>query len=106
MNARLSLTRREWLCSAGLLTVAGCAGQAKDEPIWVGHIGPVGKRIESSINGIQQTLADLRQREVTVGGRVIGVRHVEAKDKARARAEASRLLAVNRVAALIVGPAV
>ena len=106
MRSSRILTRRDWLSAAGLLTLAGCAGQTKEEPIWVGHIGPAGKRDESAINGMQQTLADLREREVTIAGRTIGVRHVEANDKSRARAEASRLLSVNRVACLIVGPGV
>ena len=106
MRSSRILTRRDWLSAAGLLTLVGCAGQTKEEPIWVGHIGPVGKRDESAINGMQQTLADLVEDEITIAGRRIGVRHVEAKDKARARAEASRLLSVNRVACLIVGPGV
>lgn len=106
MTYRRSLSRRKWLHSVGLLTLVGCAGQTKEDPIWVGQIGPVGKRNESAINGIQQTLADLIEDETTVAGRRIGVRHVECKDKTRARAEASRLLAVNRVACLIVGPGV
>ena len=55
---------------------------------------------------MQQMLADLREKQFAVAGRSLGVRHVEAKDKTRARAEASRLLAVNRVACLIVGPEV
>jgi hypothetical protein len=100
------LTRRKWLSAAGLLAIAGCAGQSAEEPIWVGHIGPVGARGESAIDGMQQMLADLREDEITVAGRSVGVRHVEAKDKGRARAEASRLLAVNRVVCLIVGPGV
>ena len=103
MTSRFTLTRRKWLSAAGLLAVAGCAGQSR-EPIWVGHIGPVGSRGESAIDGIWQKLADLRADEFTVDGRTVGVRHVEAKEKTRARAEASRLLAVNRVVALIVGP--
>jgi len=104
MTTRFTLTRRKWLSAAGLLALAGCAGPSAEEPIWVGHIGPVGPRGESAIDGMQQTLADLLADEVTIGGRTVGVRHVEAKDKTRARAEASRLLAVNRVVALIVGP--
>ena len=103
MTPRRILTRREWLSAAGLIAFAGCAGRSKEEPIWVGHIGPLGKRGESAINGMQQMLADLREETFAVGGRSLGVRHVEAKDKTRARAEASRLLAVNRVACLIVG---
>jgi ABC-type branched-subunit amino acid transport system substrate-binding protein len=104
MTPRRLLTRRKWLSAAGLLAVAGCTGQSAEEPIWVGHIGPVGARGEPAIDGMQQKLADLREDGVTVAGRSVGVRHVEAKDKTRARAEAARLLAVNRVVALIVGP--
>jgi ABC-type branched-subunit amino acid transport system substrate-binding protein len=106
MPPRHPLTRRQWLSAAGLLAISGCAGRSKDEPIWVGHIAGVGTRGESAINGMQQMLADLREKEFAVGGRTLGVRHVEAKDKTRARAEASRFLAVNRVACLIVGPEV
>ena len=106
MTPRRILTRREWLSAAGLLAVAGCAGRSKEEPIWVGHIGPAGKRGESAIDGVQQMLADLRDAGFAVAGRSLGVRHVVEKDKTRARAEASRLLAVNRVACLIVGPGV
>ena len=106
MTSRLILSRRQWLSGASLFALAGCAGQSTDTTIWVGHIGPVGRRNESAINGIQQTLADLREGDVSIAGRSIGVRHVECKDKARARAEASRLLSVNRVACLIVGSGV
>ena len=106
MPPRRIFTRREWLKASGLIALSGCVARSRDEPIWVGHIAGAGTRAGSAIDGMQQTLADLREKSFAVAGRSLGVRHVEAKDKTRARAEASRLLAVNRVACLIVGPAV
>ena len=54
---------------------------------------------------MQSVLAKAHEEDFTVTGRHVGVRHVDAA-KGDARAEAIRLLAVNRVAALIVGPGV
>lgn len=97
------------LCILALLALlAGCTTRAKPEPIWIGHITPLsGPRRESgeeAVRAIESVLTSAHEENLGVGGRPVGVRHVDSvKD---GRAEATRLLAVNRVAALLVGPGV
>src|SRR5262245_30954192 len=100
---------RPFLTLALLCLAAGCASKARPEPIWVGHLAPLSgadrEQGEASIRAIQTVLEQAREDDFTVAGRSVGVRHVNSAT-GTARAEATRLLAVNRVAALIVGPGV
>lgn len=86
-----------------LLALAGCGAPRPPETAWVGHLAPRDGQAERAI--------DLGLRPLAEGGELfdgkrLGVRHVEAATAEQARAEAARLLAVNRVAALLVGPGV
>src|SRR5262245_24786782 len=93
---------RAWLVLA--VVAAGCGGRRTPEPGWVGHVaplsGPERGRGESARRGI--LLAVEEANSASEGGRPLAVRHADgARD---ARAETVRLLAVNRVAALLAGP--
>ncbi len=86
---------------------AGCGGKAP-EPIRVGHLtlvgGPGWAEGQSARQGIQLAVEDWNADAANGPGRKVAVLHVEARDDRAAQAEAVRLLSVNRVAALIVGP--
>jgi ABC-type branched-subunit amino acid transport system substrate-binding protein len=99
---------RRLLCLALVGLAAGCSPAAKPEPIWVGHLGPLSGPDrdvgEESVRAIGAVLEQAQQDDFKVtGGRPVGVRHVDGAS-GKARAEAVRLLAVNGVSALIVGP--
>src|SRR5262245_18612517 len=89
------------------LLLAGCA-RATPEPVWIGHLAPLSgpdrRRAEVAVGAMQLMLEEAVEKEQTFAGRRVGVRHVDASDAVKARAEAVRLLTVNRVAALVVGP--
>jgi len=91
------------------LLLAGCA-RAVPEPIWIGHISPLSgsdrRRSEEAVGAMQMMLEEASEKERTIAGRPVGVRHADVADAAQARAEAIRLLTVNRVVALIIGPGV
>jgi ABC-type branched-subunit amino acid transport system substrate-binding protein len=84
----------------------GCSPSSKSEPIWVGHLaplsGPERERGEESVAVMQRVLEESGE-EATVQKRPVGIRHVDSTSD-NARAEATRLLAVNGCVALIVGP--
>ncbi len=98
--------RRCWLLLLTLLV--GCSRSAETEPLWIGHLvstsGPHRERGEEAIQAIDLVIQQLKTEKKTFFGREVWVRHVEATDRATARAEMVRLLAVNRVLAVIVGP--
>jgi ABC-type branched-subunit amino acid transport system substrate-binding protein len=89
--------------------LAGCSRQAEPEPLWIGHLAPLSgpnrERGEDAVRAMKLRLEQVKADGKTFGGREVAVRHVDAVDKATARAEAVRLLAVNRVLGLLVGPA-
>jgi ABC-type branched-subunit amino acid transport system substrate-binding protein len=90
-----------------MLLSAGCGPSKPPEPIWMGHLAPLTgtnrEQGEEAVQSMQQVLEMAREKDWQVAGRSLGVRHVDAGG-GRARAEAVRLLAVNRVAGLILGP--
>lgn len=87
--------------------VGGCSRDRPKPLIWLGHLGPLSEeRGEQAMRAMQLALEERQKEEFTVAGRAVGVRHVDASAKGLARAEATRLLTVNRVAALLVGPGV
>jgi ABC-type branched-subunit amino acid transport system substrate-binding protein len=90
-----------------VLLGAGCGPGKPPEPIWMGHLAPFTgtnrEQGEEAAQSMQQVLEIAREKDWQVAGRSLGVRHVDASG-GRARAEAVRLLAVNRVAGLILGP--
>jgi branched-chain amino acid transport system substrate-binding protein len=100
------------LLLAGLLlplAPAGCGPKTAAEPVWVGHLVPLtgAERAqgERAVQGVRLAVDEARAADMTVAGHRIAVRHADSHGSAEtARAEAVRLLAVNRVAALLGGP--
>lgn len=76
----------------------------------MGHLvptsGPDRERGEDAIRAMQLFLEQAREDDWSAHGRTVAVRHADSAGKGQGRTEATRLLAVNRVAALIVGPGV
>jgi branched-chain amino acid transport system substrate-binding protein len=85
----------------------GCGGRAP-EPIRIGHLapltGPEQAAGEHARQGIQLAVEEWNNDAANGPGRKVAVLHVDARDAKSAQAEAVRLLSINRVAALIVGP--
>jgi ABC-type branched-subunit amino acid transport system substrate-binding protein len=88
-----------------LLLLSGCSRKAEPDVQWVGHVapltGPRRERGEEAARAIELLLERSK-----ADGKKVAVRHVDAENKATVRAEATRLLAVNRVLALLVGPGI
>ena len=88
-----------------VLSVAGCSSTAP-EPIWIGHLATL-ERPRSTGGGGRHPVDATdagggAAKDRTVAGRYVGVRHADSAHLARA--EAVRLLAVNQVVGLILGP--
>ncbi len=84
----------------------GCGGQPVPEPVLLGMLqplhGPARDRGEEARRGAQLAVKELRADEVTVEGRPFTVLHADSGEtRETLRAEAVRLLAVNRVVALL-----
>jgi branched-chain amino acid transport system substrate-binding protein len=100
------------LLLAGLLlslAPAGCGPKTAAEPVWVGHVVPLTgadrAQGERAVHGVRLAVNEARAADLNVAGHRIAVRHADSHGSAEtARAEAVRLLAVNRVAALLGGP--
>jgi ABC-type branched-subunit amino acid transport system substrate-binding protein len=94
-------------CLLLVLGAAGCGPNKSPEPVWLGHLAPLTgtnrAQGEEAVQAMQHVLEIARERDWQVAGRNLGVRHVDASG-GRSRAEAVRLLAVNRVAGLVLGP--
>ncbi len=94
-------------CLSIALLLAGCSPKSAPEPIWIGHLAPLSganqAQGEAEVQAMQRELETARASDWRVAGRSLGVRHVDGAE-GRARAEAVRLLAVNRVPGLILGP--
>jgi branched-chain amino acid transport system substrate-binding protein len=93
-----------------LLFGIGCASRKPPEPIWIGHVapltGPDRRAGQQARQGILLAVEEARAADLTVAGRPVAVRHADDRGELEAaRAETVRLLAVNKVAALIAGPA-
>jgi branched-chain amino acid transport system substrate-binding protein len=100
------------LLLAGLLlplALAGCGPKTAAEPVWVGHLVPLTgterAQGERAVQGVRLAVDEARAADMTVAGHRIAVRHADSHGRVdTAQAEAVRLLAVNRVAALLGGP--
>jgi hypothetical protein len=85
----------------------GCASGGRPESFWVGHLAPLSgpgrDEGDQAVAAMNQALEQAREDEFAIDSRPLGVRHVDT-GRGTGRAEAVRLLAVNRVCALVVGP--
>jgi branched-chain amino acid transport system substrate-binding protein len=99
---------RSWLFLIPILFLAGCGG-GSGERVWVGHLSPLSgadKKIgESSRHGVLLAVEEANEDPDTKGaGRHVEVRHADTRgDPATFGAEATRLVAVNKVFALLGG---
>jgi branched-chain amino acid transport system substrate-binding protein len=97
------------LVAAALAFIAGCTGPEEQAPVWVGHLSPLsGPRKasgESARRGILLAVEEANRDPQTAGaGRPVRVRHTDTRGDPEAfGAEATRLVTVNRVAALLGG---
>jgi branched-chain amino acid transport system substrate-binding protein len=94
---------------AGTVVGSGCSPRETTEPIWVGHLAPLsgpGRPAgEQARQGVLLAVEEARAAGQTVEGRNVAVRHADTRGEERtAGDEAVRLLAVNKVVALIAGP--
>ncbi len=102
------MTRR-WLLTFLAITlglVAGCSSRGTPEPFWIGHLapftGPGRASGEQARQGIQLFIDQAVARNLKVEGRSVAVLHVNGDSSAETvRAQTARLLAVNKVLALI-----
>jgi len=102
------MSRRLPLAFLGIVLVqgGGCTTRINPEPIWIGHLapftGPDRPIGEQARQGIQLFIDQAVAQNLKVDGRSVAVVHVDGDSSPETvRAETARLLAVNRVAALI-----
>lgn len=91
-----------------VLALPGCFGKAEPQPIIIGHVstlsGPGSAPGEHAVRGIRLALEELQRDPAKGVGRPVIVRHTDAHGELDAFAsEAVRLVAINRVVALLGG---
>lgn len=89
-----------------LLSILGCSSKAVPEPVWIGQLlPPAGTNrtlAQHARQGVEQAVAEAHAAEQMIAGRPCAIRHVEGGDEeAAVQAETVRLLAVNKVIALL-----
>jgi branched-chain amino acid transport system substrate-binding protein len=92
-----------------LVCYLGCSPKAPPEPILIGHLAPLSGPDQASgrhaRQAIQLAVTKAKDDGLSVNGRALTILHADTRgDPEQAQAEAVRLLAVNRVMALITGP--
>jgi branched-chain amino acid transport system substrate-binding protein len=97
---------RRWEWAALLVVLSGCGSRTEPEPLFLGQVLPLSGRLrqrgEQSRRGVRLAVEEALAAEVRSAGRPLAVRHADDRGEAElARAEATRLLAVNRVPALL-----
>jgi ABC-type branched-subunit amino acid transport system substrate-binding protein len=97
------------LCGWLLLLLGGCGPQPPPEPILIGHLVPLQGAEQAAgrhaRQGSQLAVARARAEDLGVNGRSFTVVYGDtSSDPEQARNETVRLLAVNRVVAIITGP--
>jgi len=97
-----------WALAALLAVLSGCGPKAEPEPLYIGHLLPLSgsdrARGEEARQGVRLAVEEALTADVRCAGRPLAVRHVDDRgDAETVRAEATRLLAVNRVPALLGG---
>lgn len=93
-----------------LLLFLGCASEKEAERVWIGHLtalsGPEQLRGEEAVEAMQLLLEQERELQQGSPALELGIRHVDVVEAEQGRREAIRLLAVNRVTGLLIGPGV
>jgi branched-chain amino acid transport system substrate-binding protein len=89
-----------------LLALGGCGPKGEPEPLYIGQLLPLSgterARGERSRQGVALAVKEALDADLRCGGRPLAVRHVDDRGNAETVvAEATRLLAVNRVPALL-----
>jgi ABC-type branched-subunit amino acid transport system substrate-binding protein len=102
------LSRRQFLGTVPLLTLAGCSRKSSEEPFWAGHVGPLNGSDRAAgehfKRGILLALEEVNEGDNRVAGRRLAVLHADSRgDIERARHEAVRLVSLNKLAALLGG---
>jgi branched-chain amino acid transport system substrate-binding protein len=95
------MARRAFVLATLLL--ASCSSRSGNEPIFIGHIAPLGTPAgEHATQGILLAVEEVNNGE-KVAGQKVTVLHVDSRsDPAAAQAEAVRLAGVNKVAGLLI----
>jgi branched-chain amino acid transport system substrate-binding protein len=90
------------------LALPGCSGRRTEEPIWIGHVGPLSgpDRVagESMKRGMMLAIEEVNAEDQRIAGRRLAIIHADSRSQPdRARSEAVRLVTLNKLAALVGG---
>jgi branched-chain amino acid transport system substrate-binding protein len=105
----MAISGRNWLVGATLFVLVGCGGEGEMAPVWIGHLSPLSgpdrASGESARRGIVLAVEEANKHPDDQGaGRPVRVLHADTHGDSRAfGAEATRLVTVNRVVALLGG---
>lgn len=104
----MPLARALLLLTLAVPTLAGCSRKAEEEPLLLGHIAPLSRADrgvgEHARHGILLALEDANKNDQRIAGRRVAVLHADSRGEAeRASGEAVRLIAVNKVLAVLGG---
>src|SRR5262245_54561178 len=98
---------RSWFLLPLVLLSSACTSSSLPQPIWIGQVtaltGKQRERGQEAIRGIELVLGKAEADEMRIDGRAVGVRHADSAGPSGS-GEVVRLLTVNHVAALLLGP--
>src|SRR5438105_15022234 len=97
------LSRRRFLIASSLFTLAGCSRRSDEEPLLIGHVGP--------LSGANRAAGEAAQHGMTIAiedangeGGKLAILHADSRGSAeRSRSEAVRLFTLNAKLTAIVG---
>src|SRR5688500_4223865 len=98
------LSRRRFLLTSSLLALTGCSQRGAQDPLWIGHVGPLsgpdrvyGERMKQGMEvALEEVNADAERK--------IAIVHADNRGKTeRSESEAVRLVSLNRLLAMIGG---
>lgn len=91
-----------------IAALPGCSGRTDQGPVWLGQVAPASgpeRQIgERARQGVLLAVERGREENWSVDGRPLAFRHADASDLEAVRAQTVRLIAVNRVSALLAPP--